>query len=506
MLLFNTIFLHCTVPDAFKVALVSIWYKGKGARNLADSYRPISVLSPITKIFEFILFVKLRLIIEPLLCVQQHGFRTKRSCQSALTFFTQDVYKNLDRRNGRVGAVFVDLKKAFNSVNHPILLLKLIEKFNLNPHFVKLIESYLADRKFKIRNGDNVSSIFNEDGSVPQGSSLGPLLFSAYINDVGDVLNLSFFLYADDLIMYASGTDPVDIVNRLSENLSNLHVWCSENKLTISTNKTKFMFFHKANDTNFGVVPDLYLNGELITRVYKFKYLGVILDPCLTFMSHYDMVDSKLSSCLGKLYGIRKYLSVKVNRILVNAYVLSSYDYCIHIWAVQPKRYLQMLQDKINRYLYSSLYTSLFRKMRRKLKYKSRNNRKLLYYSRAQLDMNSLLVKFKILTVEERYAWTCGKYVLAFLKSSELDFNQFFQLSLNTRSSRSMPLLQIDSCNSETFRKSVKFRSCKIWNALPKNWIIHSDKDNELFIDLIRFKNMLYNQLVEDRNGIWLKF
>jgi hypothetical protein len=196
----------------------------------------------------------------------------------------------------------------------------------------------------------------------------------------------------------------------------------------------------------------------------------------------------------------------QLNRILVNAYVLSSYDYCIHIWAIQPKRYLDIIQDKINRYLYSSLYTSLFRKMKRRLKFKNRNKRKLLYYSRDKLEMNTLLAKFKFLTVYERSLWTTGKYVLSYLKSPEEEFNQFFKLSLNTRTSRSLPLLQMDSCISETFRKSVKFRSCKFWNALPKDWTILSDKDSDHFIDLTRFKTMLYNHLVEDRKDIWLRF
>ena len=120
-------------------------------------------------------------------------------------------------------------------------------------------------------------------------------------------------------VMYKAGTNPTEIVQCLSDNLCNLNVWCTMNKLTINISKTVFMFFHKANDTKFGYIPDLLLNGELITRVYKFKYLGVILDPSLTFMNHYDMVNQRLSSSLGKLYGIRNYLTLKVNRIIVNA-------------------------------------------------------------------------------------------------------------------------------------------------------------------------------------------
>ncbi len=197
-LLFNAIFSQGEVPRAFKVALVTPLYKGKGPMNLAESYRPISVLNPITKVFETVLFNRLKDNIEPLLCNQQHGFRPKRSCQTALTLFTQEVFEGIDGRNSRVGAVFVDLKKAFNSINHTLLLSKLIKRFKLCPEYVKLIRSYLENRNFHIKNGEQVSEAFKEDGSVPQGSKLGPLLFAAFFNDVAIVfkeLNIpSFFL------------------------------------------------------------------------------------------------------------------------------------------------------------------------------------------------------------------------------------------------------------------------------------------------------------------------
>ncbi len=338
--------------------------------------------------------------------------------------------------------MFVDLRKAFNSVNHHILLSKLIDNFDLNPHYLKLLRSYLANRTFKVKNGEKISESFGEDGAVPQGSTLGPLLFSAFINDVGRVLDLPFILYADDLVFYAVGTDPEVIVRSLKLNLERFNQWCIQNKLCINVSKTEFMWFHKSHHTKFGFIPKLFPNGFEVVRAYKFKYLVLILDPNLSFKLHYNKVKTRVSSCIGKLYGIRKLLTLKVNQILVNAYVLSAYDYCIDIWAVQSRLELAPLQSKINRYLYSSVYQSLYRKMTRKLKYSSRNKRKLTYFSFNQLDMTELMLQFKFLTVEERACWTRAKNVLSYMKFPIMEFNSFYKFSENSRSSRSMIYLK----------------------------------------------------------------
>ncbi len=359
---------------------------------------------------------------------------------------------------------------------------------------------------FSIKNGDVISGAFEEEGAVPQGSTVGPLLFSAFINDVGKVLDLPFFLYDDDLVFYSSGTDPEAIVKSLTVNLERLNKWCIENKLSININKTEFMWFHKSHDTKFGLVPKLFLNGLEIVRVFRFKYLGLVLDPNLTFKQHLAKVQAKVSSCLGCLYGIRKFVPPKVNQILVNAYVLSAYDYCIDIWAVQSSLELSTLQNKIYRYLYSSVYRSLFRKMSRKLCKSSRYRRKEIYPSFNQLDMSDLLLQFKILTIEERAWWTRGKNVLSYLKSPVPEFNSFYKLSSNLRSSRSIPLLEVEGCYSETFRKSVKFKSCKFWNSLPKDMTLFSDTELDGFVKLSDFKETLYDYLVEIRKSIWLSF
>jgi len=111
------------------------------------------------------------------------------------------------------------------------------------------------------------------------------------------------------------------------------------------------MFFHKSHDTKFGVVPNVQLNGKIMQRTYKFKYLGVILDPTMSFQHHYDLVEARMNSAIFKLCSIKRYVPELVMKVMFNAYVLSIYDYCIEVWCVQSKLDLNLIQCKINRFL-----------------------------------------------------------------------------------------------------------------------------------------------------------
>jgi len=154
-----------------------------------------------------VLFQKLRSVIDPLLSDEQRGFRSSRSCQTALALFTQDVLNGIDKRNGSVGVVFIDFRKAFNSVDTWFLLEKLKSKFGFYENLTKLLNNYLSNRFFQIKYCNAKSEGFLEANSVRQGSSLEPLLFSAFINDIAEVITVPFKLYADDLATYFHSTD-----------------------------------------------------------------------------------------------------------------------------------------------------------------------------------------------------------------------------------------------------------------------------------------------------------
>jgi hypothetical protein len=396
---------------------------------------------------------------------QQHGYRTSRSCQTALTLFSQDIYNAIDGKNSRAGAVFVDLRKAFNSVDHYILLVKMLSNFGLSPHIIRLILSYLDDRVFRIALGSFISNYFSDPCGIPQGSPLGNLLFTIFVNDVTSALDLLSKLYADDLAFHTHGCDPSKIVETLSNTLSNLNEWCIKNKLVINDLKTEWMFFHKNHDTKFGLVPEVMLNDKIIKRVDKFRYLGVILDPTMTFKTHFNSVESRLNSAIYKLRSIKRYVPELVMKILFNAYVLPIYDYCIEIWCVQTKLELSTLQSKIYHFLLSYLYPTLGKK------FKKAPKTHLLHSE----TMHSLLSRFNLLTVHERMNWTLLKNAHKYFTSDIPGLQSLFNFSTNTRSSRSMPLLQVERHSSESFKRSVHYRTVSLWNELPKDLQYETD-------------------------------
>jgi hypothetical protein len=220
-----------------KSSCVTPLYKSKGSLRECSSYRPIAGLTPITKVFEKVLFAKLSSTVDTLLNEEQHGFRANRSCYTALSRFTQQIYYDIDGRNMRAGAVFVDFRKAYNSVDHDLLILKLIEN-NIDPNIICLIKNYLDNRVFKIKNGENLSEYYLDPAGVPQGSTIACLLFCLYINDICKRITSNNTLYADDEAIYTANQNPSIIVSTLRNELDNVSVWCKENLIDLNEAKT----------------------------------------------------------------------------------------------------------------------------------------------------------------------------------------------------------------------------------------------------------------------------
>jgi len=169
-LYFTTLFSVCKFPSGFKASTIIPQYKGKGSRSKACNFRPIVNLPFIGKIFEKIIYFKIYDSVERDLNENQHGFRTNRSCETAVAQYSQAVFDYLDHRNGRVVAVFIDLKKAFNSVRHDIIIMKLLRDFNLSPTLVKLLRNYLKNRVSNVMLSNYISSTME----YPRGLDKGP--------------------------------------------------------------------------------------------------------------------------------------------------------------------------------------------------------------------------------------------------------------------------------------------------------------------------------------------
>ena len=223
----------------------------------------------------------------------QFGFRKRNSTVYALMEITERIKETVD--SGKFGCgVFIDLKKAFDTVNHKILLSKL-EHYGVRGVSLKWFESYLLNRKqFVSLNGED-SDLKTVTCGVPQGSVLGPLLFLIYINDLPNVSDkLKFFLFADDTNIYYESVDLLELEKTVNKELQNLSLWLKVNRLALNIDKTNFLIFHSTKRLKNHNVT-LKLDKKAISEQTYIKYLGVLIDSHLNWKHHIVNVSKKIS-------------------------------------------------------------------------------------------------------------------------------------------------------------------------------------------------------------------
>ena len=363
--LINLSFTTGVFPSALKVAKVVAVYKNKGSPLLCSNYRPISLLSNIDKIYEKILYNRLHSFLTKhnILFPQQFGFRKSHSTSHAVLSISQKIYDALE--SGKFAyAVFIDLEKAFDTVDHSILLEKL-NHYGIRGLPLALLKSYLSDRsQFVSISGVNSSSSKIKYG-VPQGSVLGPLLFLIYINDLsravrhGDVLH-----FADDTnLLHINSSLPL-LQKLCQKDLRHLCSWLNANKISLNASKTEFLCFKPFTNNDNVKYKDftcrLKIQRNIIHPSKHLRYLGVLLDEELSWKPEINLLKSKLKRANGYLSKLRHYLP---RSILLQAYYAlfhSHISYCSQAWG-QPSPVLKpicSLQNKAARLMTFSDYTA----------------------------------------------------------------------------------------------------------------------------------------------------
>ena len=365
-------------PEKLKIAKVLPLLK-KGNCHHFDNYRPISLLPSISKVLERIVYDQLYEYFNEnkLVYDSQYGFRKLHSTELAALEITDRLTENMDK--GKISiTIYLDLSKAFDTLNHEILLDKL-NYYGVKDTANDWFRSYLTNRKQFVSFDNYTSDMMPLSTGVPQGSILGPLLFLIAMNDIHEASEkFHAVLYADDTSLIeplctfndSSQTDQVDqdaLSDGINSELQSIYDWLCVNKLSLNIPKTKFMMFRHKQRRIGNLMPNLRINGNAIDYVSAFNFLGVMLDENLTFDHHIQNISNRISRSLGTLNKLKRFVPQNILLLLYNSLILPHLQYAILCWGSKTSR-LFKLQKRAMRIITCSKYNAhtdpIFKKLR----------------------------------------------------------------------------------------------------------------------------------------------
>ena len=422
-----------------------------GNKLQVSNYRPIAILSVISKFTERAVHKHFLdyLISKQILCPNQFGFRPKHSCETALMCMVDEWARNVD--NGKInGVALVDLRKAFDLVDHDVLL-QLLSECGCTERSLQWFKSYLSDREQFVSIQNKNSGVRNVSVGVPQGSILGPLLFTILINNLPRAVNnASVFMYADDTTISASGTSKQEIEVQLNDVLKVVNEWTVKNKLLMNLKKTKVMMIGTKQRCNN--LPDTNLNVKLnnvtVECVNEAKCLGVTLDSHLTFNSHVNSIAKIVKQKIGVLRRLRNHFSSRQLSSLYWGYVLPHILYCANVWSGRSKQNYDTLNKLHKRAAY----------MVSKKTWLTPSSEVLNELSWPSLE--KLLWKASCCMV-----YKCVKQLTPQIIYDKLTFSDDVK-SRHTRDTGKM-LLRPPHCRTEFYKRSFFVSACDNWNNLP---------------------------------------
>jgi Reverse transcriptase (RNA-dependent DNA polymerase) len=335
-------------PDCWKVSFITPIHKSGDKKNVRN-YRPVVALSVIPKLFECIVTDFLTARLGKSIIDEQFGFCRGRSAELNLLCYTEFLTDALER-GYQVDTIYTDFSKAFDKVNHTILILKL-ERFGLHGQLLAWIASYLHNRKQFVKVSNFLSKEIEVTSGVPQGSHLGPLLFNIFINDILDSIpSAAGLLFADDLKIFSRISSLGD-ANILQSQLNSLCLWCQENLMELNINKCHVVRFHR---TKSPIIFDYHLHNIGLESRNSVRDLGVTFDTSLDFTLHVNNITNKALQMLGFMKRVTNDFSdLLAIKTLYCSLVRPHLEYCPSVWSPYYKIHcskMERIQHKFLRY------------------------------------------------------------------------------------------------------------------------------------------------------------
>ena len=457
--LINGCILSNSFPGIMKCAELSPVYK-KQDKLQKGNYRPVSILTCISKIYESVLNDQLLEYFNVIFNDFISAFRKGHSCQSLLLKFIDDIKSALDNKH-TVGAVFMDLSKAFDCLPHGLMVAKL-HAYGLTRPACHLIADYLSDRKQRVKIANTRSSWVHLKKGVPQGSILGPLLFNIFINDMFMFIEkCSLYNYADDNALQNASKVKSEVIYNLEHDCRIAINWYDINGM--QAHPTKFQFMIASPHPTECLKLKINDDTTIVSEPY-IKCLGVYIDNKLSFSKHISEICVKAARQLNALARIAKFLDTKSRKIIYNSFVLSNLNYCPLVWHFCGKLNndkLEKIQERSLRIVYddyNSPYTDLIERAG---------------------SSTILLSRLRTMALE----------VFKSLKSiSPPCLNELFHIKPHPYSMRHPIKLTQGKINTITHGlRSFSYTGAKLWNELPIDFTDFND------IDVPSFKEFLKN-------------
>ena len=352
-------------PDCWKVSSEVPVFKNVGERSTAKNYRPVSLLSVVSKVFEKL--VNNRIVDHLEKCGLfpdfQYGFRSCRSTADLLTVVSDRIARAFNR-SGTTRAMALDISKAFDRVWHAGLLHKL-KSYGISGQIFGLISSFFSNRRLLVVLDGKSSQEYPVNAGVPQGSILGPTLFLLYINDLPDDVICDIAIYADDTTLYSRcdwASDlcqQLELASELESDLRETVDWGKKWLVDFNAGKTQLVSLDRSN--NNGSI-DVKMGVSVLEEKSSFKMLGLTFSSKLDWVSYIISIAKTASKKIGALIRSMKFLSPEVALYLYKSTIRPCMEYCCHIWAGAPSCYLDLLdklQKRICRIVGPSLAASL---------------------------------------------------------------------------------------------------------------------------------------------------